>query len=147
MANKNISVRAATFNDVEALANNLRKEDLEELEALEAKPYEALRDGMIFSDECYALLLNDKVIGLFGVSRFQMPEDYASIWFLGSEETNYIPYEWLILGKEYINKFKKYGFLTNIVYTKNKLHIKWLLRMGAKFNAPSSKGFRQFFIY
>ena len=145
MVNKNISVRAATFEDVEALAFKLRKEDLAELKALKSTPYKALREGIIFSNECFALCLENKVIGLFGVSTFQMPEGYASIWFLGSEETKHIPYEWLIIGKEYINRFREYGILTNIVYTKNKLHIKWLLKMGAVFDSPINS-FRQFYI-
>ena len=146
MENK-VIVRAATGYDVEALTNNLRKEDIEEIEALGVTPYEALGEGYVFSTECYALTLYDKTIGLFGVSTYKMPEGYASIWFLGSEETNHIPYEWLIVGKEYINKFlNEYGILTNIVSKKNKLHIKWLKRMGAVFEEAPIDGFKQFFI-
>lgn len=145
MENK-VIVRAATGYDVEALTNNLRKEDIEEIEALGSTPYEALGEGYVFSTECYALVLEGETIGLFGVSTYQMPEGYASIWFLGSERTKEIPYEWLIVGKEYINKFlKEYGILTNFVYEKNRLHIKWLKRMGANFEAPIN-GFKQFFI-
>lgn len=118
--------------DVIALSSNLRKEDLEELSILGYTPYGSLMDGFLFSDECWTAFVDNHILGMFGYNK-----QTQSIWFLGNDLSRLTKREWLLVAKKYINRWlNESPVLSNTVYTKNTLHIKWLKRMGAKFSAP-----------
>lgn len=127
-----IIVTPTKAEDVMDLVHNLRLEDVEEIEALGNIPLVSLFNGFLFSDECYTAFVDNYIIGIFGYC-----SQNKRIWFLGSELSKKTKREWLINAKHYINHFlKKEPILMNTVLTKNKLHIQWLKRIGAKFSAP-----------
>lgn len=144
MENK-FMVTAAKAEDAIKLANNLRKEDLEELEALGGIALNSLLDGYFLSDECYSAFVDNHIIGMFGINK-----ETHSIWFLGSDLCLSVPREWIRTAGYYIRHFLEISpILTNTVSINNKLHIKWLRRMGAKFSAPyliNNHYFQDFFI-
>jgi hypothetical protein len=139
-------VKATKAEDALYLAENLRKEDLEEMTILGHPPFISLMDGFLFSDECWTAFVDNHIIGMFGFNK-----ETQSIWFLGSELSRKTKREWLIVAKEYINRFLNQSpILTNTVSTNNKLHIRWLKRMGAKFSAPyliNDHYFQDFYLF
>lgn len=114
----------------------LRKEDEEELEALNKTPQQSLLRGFIFSDECFSVWHENEIIGMFGVSSFNLPKGFCTVWFLGNDECTKHPVSFVKEGKKYINKWlKKYDLIMNAVYEKNKTHIAWLKAVGVSFSS------------
>jgi hypothetical protein len=109
-------VKATKAEDALYLAENLRKEDLEEMTILGHPPFISLMDGFLFSDECWTAFVDNHIMGMFGFNK-----ETQSIWFLGSELSRKTKREWLIVAKEYINRFLNQSpILTNTVSTNNK---------------------------
>lgn len=138
-------VKTTKAEDVAQLSGSLRLADIEELEALGSLPLNSLMDGFLMSDECYSAFVGNHIIGIFGVHLKSQ-----TIWFLGSDLCETVPKEWIRTAGYYIKHFLELcPVLTNTVSVKNKLHIKWLKRMGAKFSAPyliNNNYFQDFFI-
>ena len=125
-------VKLTKAEDVVNLIGHLRQDDLDELQIKGHTDLIALMDGYIFSDECYSVFVNNHIAGMFGVSKRT-----KSIWFLGSDECEHCKRQWIRTAGYYIRHFLEISpVLTNTVSTNNKVHIKWLKRMGAKFSAP-----------
>lgn len=130
--NKDFKVRISKAEDVSLLVDNLRQDDVDELTAGGSTPLVSLMNGYLFSDECYSAFVNDQIIGMFGVCY-----NTNSIWFLGSDLSASVKREWIRTASYYIRHFLEIKpVLTNTVSTNNKVHIKWLKRMGAKFSVP-----------
>lgn len=120
--------------DVLKLVNNLRKADIEEILAMGSLPLNSLLDGYFLSDKCYSAFVDNHIIGIFGFNK-----KYHTIWFLGSNLSKSVKKEWIKTARYYINHFLELSpILTNTVSINNKLHIKWLKRMGAIFSIPYS---------
>ena len=130
--NKDFKVRISKAEDIQLLVDNLRQDDIDELKAAGFTPLDALLQGYFYSNECYSAFVNDQIIGMFGVCY-----PTHSIWFLGSDLSASVKREWIRTASYYIRHFlETKPVLTNTVSTNNKVHIKWLKRMGAKFSAP-----------
>lgn len=138
-------VKPTKAEDVLQLVNNLRNCDKEEIEALGGNPLNSLLDGYFISDECYSAFVANHIIGIFGFNK-----ETHSIWFLGNDLCSSVPKEWVRTAGYYIKHFLEISpILTNIISINNRLHIKWLKRMGAIFSAPyliNNKYFQDFFI-
>ena len=138
-------VKTAKAEDVSLLVNNLRQDDLDELEAGGSTPLTSLMDGYLLSDECYSAFAGNHIVGMFGVN-YQT----HSIWFLGNDLSATVKKEWIRTAAYYIKHFLEISpILTNTVSVKNTVHIKWLKRMGAKFSAPYMRNnhyFQDFYI-
>lgn len=141
----NFMVSPTKAEDISKLANNLREADVDEILALGGLPLNSLLDGYLLSDECYSAFVDNHIIGIFGFN-----EKYHTIWFLGNELCETVPREWIKTAGYYIQHFLNLSpVLTNTVSIKNKLHIKWLKKMGAKFSAPymiNNRYFQDFYI-
>lgn len=136
MDNK-VKIVSSVLEDVFELAPNLRQDDINEIQAIGSKPEKSLLKGFIFSEECYSVRLNDKLIGMFGVSSFEMPRGFSSIWFLGANELDTIPVTFVKKGIEYINKWlQKYDILVNAVDSRNIKHINWIKKVGMTISNP-----------
>lgn len=145
-----LTIKITKADDIQYLCNQLRQADVNELTACCSDPLTSLSEGYIFSDECYTAYVDNEPAGMFGVASNILPENMASIWFLGTDKMSLVPKEWIRTGRYYINHFLLNNpVLTNMVSTENKLHIKWLEKMGAIFSAPiefNNHQFLQFYI-
>lgn len=129
-----LEIKNSTIEDAVELSKNLRKEDIEELKLSDKTPLIALLEGYIFSEECYSAFVDGELSGMFGIGSINMPDNWGSIWFLGSDKILKVRREWIKLGKYYITSFlNKYKILTNYVDIRNIKHIYWLKKMGALF--------------
>lgn len=131
---RSLNIISSVLDDVFELAPNLRLDDINEVTALGSNPEGSLLKGFIYSDKCYTVKLNNKTIGMFGVSSYEMPKGFASIWFLGSDDLFTIPITFVKEGRNYINSFMQdYDILVNAVDSRNVSHIKWIDRCGMSF--------------
>lgn len=137
MENNKVIIISAALEDVLELVPNLRQDDINELEALGSNPQQSLLRGFIYSEECYAVKFQNKTIGLFGVSKFNMPKGFGSIWFLGSDECTHHPMTFVKQGIQYVNKWlQEYDVLLNAVDIRNTKHIEWIKRIGLSLSNP-----------
>lgn len=121
-----ITTRPTQPEDIPALAPHLRKEDRDELWAMnECTPLKGLQDGFRLSDECWSIEWNGKVIGMFGVAPLE-PE-VGAVWLLASDDLPKIRWEFLKKTRPWVAHFlTKYPLLTNMVDARNEVHLKWI---------------------
>ncbi len=138
MDNK-IKIISSTLDDVFSLENHLRLADINEVKALGSTPRKSLLMGYIYSDECLSVWKDNKVIGMFGVSSFELPKGFATIWFLGSKEMTDIPVTFVKEGIKYTKeKLLKYDILLNYVDARNTDSLKWLRAIGMTLSSKTS---------
>lgn len=134
---RSINIVSSVLEDVFELAQNLRQEDINELKALNSTGEQSLLKGFVFSDECYTAKLNGKTIGMFGISTFDMPKGFGSIWFLGSNECELFPITFVKEGIKFTNKWlQKHDILINAVDARNISHIEWTKRIRMEISNP-----------
>lgn len=104
----------------------VRDIDLEEIEAI---------SGVAFDDQLVSLLAgsqtlidqNGVVLGIGGV------EDNNVIWLVTTTAIEDRKVEFLRFSRKYLKDLlDEYGYLGNIAYLKNQLHINWLKWLGAE---------------
>lgn len=136
MENK-LKIIPSVLEDVYELAPNLRQEDINELSAFNLTAEDGLLRGFTLSEECFSVKENNKTIGIFGISEFDLPPYFGSIWFLGSKETEKYPITFVKEGRKFVNRFlQKYDILINAVDGRNTKHIEWLRRIGMTITKP-----------
>lgn len=121
----------------------LREEDVLEADAEDKFVDEALIDSIESSDVVYTIFLEGEPVGFFG---FLGTEDEAAlIWMVGTEDLTLHPLSFCKTSAEVIEDLLDvYPMLYNKVHEGNKLHIKWLERMGAEFFPSDVPGFINF---
>lgn len=131
-------VRLATLEDAYSLAPRLRKQDVAEIAAYTGEdPFTALRDGLMFSTVCNALVRNGKPIAMGGVGPLPIPgvKGVGAVWLLGSDEIADIQVEFLRMSRGWVDAMhgSDYPLLMNFVDARNARHIKWLKWCGFTF--------------
>ena len=146
----NVTTRPSTPEDAYDLAPRLRKEDVEEVFAINGcSPLQALLDGLKGSDECLTIMWDDRVVGMFGVA--PLTKDLGAIWLLASDDLPKIRWKFLKETRPWVQYFlTKYPRLTNMVDARNEVHIKWIKWAGFTFTnrtevLPSGVPFLEFF--
>lgn len=129
-ADNSVIIVKSNAGDIFELKDNLRKEDIAEVEACGYTPYEALTNGYIYSD-CYSAKVRGKTEAMFGVSSHNQPAGWGVIWYLGSDESFHHPIALVKGGREYTDKWlQQYKLLHNAVDVRNTKHIQWLKHLG-----------------
>jgi len=131
----NIEERNTNLFDIVDLTANLRKEDRLEVQTVTGNKniYNKLKDSILSSTYAKTFLVNDKVAGIYGVSK--------------SPYNNYVGYPYLLCTNELykikktfikncINRVEemqfKFPVLFNYIDSRNKLHINWIKYCGFK---------------
>lgn len=134
---KKVKIVESVLDDVYELAPRLRQDDINEVKALGFKPEQSLLQGFIYSDICYSVKHNNKTIGMFGTTNYNLPNKWGSIWFLGSDETINFPVTFIREGKKFLKQaFQKYDILVNAVDSRNTSHIKYIEHIGLIISNP-----------
>ena len=127
-------VRKTIKKDCEILAIKLRQSDKNEIwRSHRATPIEALEQGLNESgDFCYTLLLNEEVVGIFGVNR--VDNESGVVWLMGSNNMTSHKSGFYKVSKKYLRLFRKeFSLLFNYVDDRNKQTAKWLEKLGFSF--------------
>lgn len=141
-----VRVRKAIASDVCEVAINLRKIDRLEIALVSRKdPVSSLRFGFEKSELCYTVVIDGKPCGMFGVYKYGVLGFKACIWFLGTDDLKKIRKSFVKESILYIDSFFDIGVseLENYVWVGNRLAIRWLLWLGAKFDEPKEYGIRK----
>lgn len=134
------TIYRASSDDALKLAPNLRSADVEEIRAAGVStPLSALLQSIEASTEAYAASIEDRVIAIFGVTR------YGRIWFLGSDEVFDHKFFLYRETKKFLSQWHKtHPYLGNFVYGKNEKHIEFLKSLGCMFFPTKSPDFYEF---
>jgi hypothetical protein len=145
------TARPTKPEDILILAPKLRKEDVAEILAVTGNdPQTELQNSLMYSEECWTIEHEGLIIGMFGVAPIHGSTGGA-IRLLASDELPKIRWEFLKKTRPWVAYFlTKYPLLTNIVDSRNEVHIKWLKWAGFTFEGeipvgPEKIPFLQFF--
>lgn len=141
----NVMVRDSTETDIENIANNMRKSDMDEIWASHHhKPREALEKALKDSFMCLTVLRDNLPIAMFGLYVENIISTDANIWLLATDDLVKIQYKFLKHSRRFIEMFLKfYPHLSNFVDDRNTASIKWLKFCGAKMNGTCKYGIEQ----
>ena len=133
MSQSAVETRTPTLDDVIELANGLRKQDRDELDAAGHTNHIAvISDGIKRSDWTLTATVDGEVACIFGLARAgSVLAPIGVPWMLG---TNLVPRNGRALARlapQYIQEMLlAYPRLVNVVHARNKVAVGWLRRVG-----------------
>jgi len=122
-----IEVIKTTIGHLIEFRKNVREIDLEEIEAVSGRKFDdVLLETM---GQCVTLIdSSGTVLGIGGVEA-----ERHIVWLVTTTAIETRKIEFLRFSKKYLEKLLEiHGYLRNVAYLKNKLHIDWLTWLGAK---------------
>tara|TARA_R110000824_G_scaffold385797_1_gene580112 strand:+ start:608 stop:1066 length:459 start_codon:yes stop_codon:yes gene_type:complete len=128
------TIRHSQRKDCATLSKHTRAADVQEIFASSGKnPFQVLLRAYFASpDYCYTVLLEDKIVGMFGISK--ITDGVGSPWLLGSNLLLKAPLSFHRKSKKYLDTFMKdFKVLFNYVDKRNVVAIKWLKGLGFTF--------------
>ena len=139
---ENILVRDSERVDIEHIAKNMRRSDIDEIWASNNRlPKEALEIGLKESLKCITGLSNNIPVCIFGINPDTILGRSAVLWLLSTPDIITNKYIFLKKSKGFIEMFlEEYSFLYNFVDDRNKDSIKWLKWCGARINGCITYG-------
>jgi hypothetical protein len=134
------TIYRASADDALKLAPNLRSADVEEIHAAGvSSPLTALLQSIEMSAEAYAASVDDRVVALFGVSK------YGRVWFLGSDEVfDHKHFLYRETRRFFRQWHEKHPVLSNFIYAHNTKHIEFLRSLGCEIFLTGSPLFLAF---
>ena len=124
-------VRKTKKKDCYELSERVREVDKQEIwSSGRFTPIKALLEGFeISGDHCYTLLLSEKVVGIFGVSKVQ--EGTGIVWLIGSDDMTKYKKDFYKVSKKYLKLFlQEFKTVFNYVDDRNKTTARWLQKLG-----------------
>lgn len=146
-------VRETNHEDVEFVAENMRKADLDELQAAGTpNPHESLLAGLKESKPCcYSGVAQGNPVAICGVVPIVDSPNFGSIWLLGTDHiTDSVPISFLKKSREFFPTLvEPYDMVSNIVDKRNEVHVKWIKWLGFSFMCeiiygPENRPFYEF---
>ena len=118
----------------------MRQEDKDEIWHLSrSSPGDALRVAMEACDYTRVVLLDGKVVCMFGIGGEK--GEVGVPWMLASDLLKKIRKTFVRECREFLKEMSKdYTLLFNAAWTKNEEHIKWLKWLGFDFGIPEPMG-------
>ena len=124
-------VRKTKKQDCYELSERVREVDKQEIwSSGRYTPISALLKGFENSrDHCYTLLLSEKVVGIFGVSKVQ--EGTGIVWLMGSDDMTKHKKDFYKVSKKYLKLFlHEFKTVFNYVDERNSTTARWLQKLG-----------------
>jgi hypothetical protein len=123
-------IRPSTEADCIELAQTMCEADRTELKHLGFTPEEALQVNL---SETITVVLNGKVVAMCGV--VAVDASIGRIWMLSTDDTRRCT-SLLRAARAYVKeKVEKHTFLTNIAWSGNTAHLKWIDWLGFHFDS------------
>lgn len=127
--------RETRLDDILELSKNLRWEDVREVITLGSDPENALLGGYIASTIKRTIIDSyDNPVGAYGVVPCpQLSERSGIVWMLGTDKLNDIKTSFLKHSRSEVNRMNEaFPHLSNVIDSRNELHIKWIKWCGFK---------------
>jgi len=129
-------IRVTRPEDIEELSRTMRKEDVEEIfHASGRTPKRSLEIGVRASMAPRTIEWDGKVVAIFGV--VGTPGVAGAPWMLGTDDLRRC---WSLLRecRERLEVYTEvFHYLTNMVWSKNEVHINWIKWLGFRFEGSS----------
>lgn len=141
-----LTIRDATYADVEYVADHLRAADAKEIRLYQPLPPEkAVRNSFGISRWTRVVLVDGKPAVIFGLAPTALPQ-MGSPWMVATEAITAIGYKFLRQSCHERDRMKKeYAVLFNQVHRGNEVSIAWLRWLGFVIN-PKPTGPRGEFL-
>lgn len=133
---------------LEHLAQSLRRQDIDELEAVHGSGCDVagiLTRAVTISQHCVVGLSHDTGLPMviFGVAPAAWDKNIGVIWMVGTDELFRHRRNLLVEGRLYVEEYlKTFRVLLNFVDVRNSASIRWLSRLGFTFAPPEPYGVR-----
>jgi hypothetical protein len=134
--------RPSVPEDVEELIPNIPEQDEEDvIRGWERPAAEILREIFPMCDECFTIINDERVVGLFGVlspdgndAVMSPGRNCGNIWLMRGHGIENVALRFVRHGHKYIERWlKKYGCLTGYISKDYKKFIRWLEWEGFEF--------------
>ena len=124
-------IRTATVQDAVHVANNLRPEDLQEIEGLGHKPL-SLVFSVLLSDVAVSFFITEgEIAGVAGIVK--QSDEVGVIWMLCTPSVELNPHTFVRHAKRWLKEEQRnYRLLTNLADARNLYHHKLLRMLGFK---------------
>lgn len=135
--NQKITIRPATLQDAELLAQTMRQADIVELAATGTDPLTALIESVERSVVAWTAENDDGIICMWGVAPASILGGIGAVWLLGSDLVTQVKKRFLIETLKYVAEMRElFPVLINYVMVGNDVSQRWLRWAGAKFYPP-----------
>ena len=131
MVSPEIIIVKTELRHIRELADNLRIDDMREIEACGVPVYKAIRRSVVNSVSCSTVLVDDSVAAIFGVCGVLL-SDAGTPWLLttpASEMVSSLTFA-RIYQKEVLKMLKTFPYLENYVHSSYSKAIKLLQNIG-----------------
>jgi len=124
--------------DLQYLAQNLRKSDIDEIAASSGlSAFDCLCESVKNSAETKVVIWNGKPLFIYGVARLG---NDGCVWLIGTDAIIDCPFAFVKICRSILAQLKqRYGRLYNFAYAKNKKALKWLNALGATIDSRTVK--------
>lgn len=128
----NFEIRDATIDDAIHVAENLRKEDREELAGLGHSPFNVIQ-GFIISEDCFVVLNNKQEVAAI-VGLVPQPDKSAIVWALCTPAIETMGRTWIRRARQVLEDRTNpyYTMLWAYTDSRNTLHHRFLKHVGFK---------------
>lgn len=141
-----VSIVPATEEHAEAIGQNPRPADMDEVWASHRMTVRAALDQGIKTGRSYAVLMDDEPVLIFGVVPFSILGGIGVVWALGSRamERRQVQREFLRYSRKVLEVVQEWfpTMLYNFVDVRNAEAIRWLRWMGFTIAEPQPIGFQ-----
>jgi len=137
-----VEIRDVEPGDIEALVENMRQADRDEVAAISSRPLrQIVQDSVELSSYVKSGLVNGEIACIWGVCPISIIGSKGSPWLLATPVIEKHPMAFLRRCKPFIKKFRSlYKYMENYVDVRNKVAIHWLKWMGFKFDEARPYG-------
>lgn len=117
---------------IKRVSSLMRQADIDEIWAAgRKKPENSLRLSLMLSKYAKTIMIDDKPIGMFGVTPLSVITGNGVPWLLGTSELENISIQFLKNCKKYVGEMcQNFYYLENYVDARNKVSIQWLKWLG-----------------
>lgn len=143
MSRPAIEIRAPRAGDAEALAAEMRPQDVDEVEAARGpgSTLQAVQDGIDASTMCWTAEDPTGLVAIFGLVPLTLMGDTAVPWMLGTTRVDRHAGSLIRLAPSYIARMlAAYPRLLNAVDSRNAKACRWLRRAGFSLGPPMPMG-------
>lgn len=129
-----VEFKKPTPEMIHYIADNMRQADVDEVKAASSfTPLEAITKGVEISDMTSVAIINGDIVAIMGVVKTGVLSDNGVPWLLGTDNVSKHYREFLGSSRTVLNAMINVcPNLTNYVYVKNTVSIRWLKWLGFK---------------
>ena len=139
----NYEIRECTARDIKAVRNKLRQPDADELRKMLGceEPHFAVIESYRRATECYVGLIDGEIACIWGVWKYSILSDRATVWLFSTEVIEKSP---VVVARFMKREFKKlrdrYDSLENFIDNDNTFYKHWLKWLGFTIDEPEPLG-------